>query len=115
MAAGAASGLLGTATAIGGPPMALVWQRSNGAQLRGTMSGFFLVGSLLSLAMLGLTGAIDQHTWWGFAVMAPAALAGYLLSTVMNRHLNPQRLRWLAIGVSATGAVVLITRELLSM
>ncbi|MGP4055688.1 sulfite exporter TauE/SafE family protein [Mycobacterium sp. 4D054] len=115
VAAGAASGLLGTATAIGGPPMALVWQRSSGAQLRGTMSGFFLVGSLLSLGMLGLTGAVDHRTWWGFAVMAPAAVAGYLLSTVMNRHLNPQRLRWLAIGVSATGAVVLIARELLSM
>lgn len=113
--AGAASGLLGTATAIGGPPMALVWQRSSGAQLRGTMSGFFLIGSLMSLAMLGATGSIHQHTWWGFAVLAPAAVAGYLLSTVVNKHLNPKRLRWLAIGVSAAGAVVLIARELLTM
>ena len=31
--AGAASGVLGTATAIGGPPMALVWQRKEGARL----------------------------------------------------------------------------------
>lgn len=115
VAAGAASGLLGTATAIGGPPMALVWQRSSGAELRGTMSGFFLVGSLMSLAMLGLTGAIHQRTWWGFAVLAPAAIAGYLLSHVLNRHLNPQRLRWLAIGVSAAGAIVLIGRELLTI
>ena len=38
---------------------------------------------------------------------------GYLLSRVLNRYLNPLRLRWLAIGVSATGAVVLIGRELL--
>ena len=115
VAAGAASGLLGTATAIGGPPMALVWQRSSGAQLRGTMSGFFLIGSLMSLAMLGLTGSIHQRTWWGFAVLAPAAIAGYLLSNVLNKHLNPKRLRWLAIGVSAAGAVVLIGRELLAI
>ena len=113
--AGAASGLLGTATAIGGPPMALVWQRSSGAQLRGTMSGFFLIGSLMSLVVLGLTGAIHQQTWWGFAVLAPAAIAGYLLSRVLNRHLNPTRLRWLAIGVSAAGAVLLIGRELLAI
>lgn len=113
VAAGAASGLLGTATAIGGPPMALVWQRSSGAELRGTMSGFFLVGSLMSLVVLGFTGAVDQHTWWGFAILAPAAIAGYLLSRVLNRHLNRQRLRWLAIGVSAAGALVLIGRELL--
>ena len=112
--AGAASGVLGTATAIGGPPMALVWQRSSGAQLRGTMGGFFLIGSLMSLVMLGFTGAIDQRTWWGFAVLAPAAVIGYLLSNVLNKHLNPKRLRWLAIGVSAAGAIVLIARELLA-
>ncbi|OAN33566.1 sulfite exporter TauE/SafE family protein [Mycolicibacterium iranicum] len=112
--AGAASGVLGTATAIGGPPMALVWQRSSGAQLRGTMSGFFLIGSLMSLVMLGFTGAIDQRTWWGFAVLAPGAVVGYLLSNVLNRHLNPKRLRWLAIAVSAAGAIVLIARELLA-
>ena len=64
--------------------------------------------------MLGLTGAIDRHTWWGFAVLAPAAVVGYLLSNVLNRHLNPKRLRWLAIGVSAAGAIVLIARELLA-
>lgn len=113
--AGAASGLFGTATAIGGPPMALVWQRNTGARLRGTMSGFFLVGSLLSLAALAATGSIDGRTMWGFAVLIPAAIAGYLISRPMNRLLDPRRLRWLAIGVSTVGAVVLITRQLIGM
>lgn len=113
--AGAASGLLGTATAIGGPPMALVWQRNSGAELRGTMSGFFLIGSLLSLAALAATGAVTRHTLWGFAVLFPAAIVGYLLSHLLNRHLNPTRLRWLAITVSAAGAILLIGRELLTM
>ncbi|MBX7432608.1 sulfite exporter TauE/SafE family protein [Mycobacterium sp. Y57] len=113
MLAGATSGLLGTATSIGGPPMALVWQRNTGAQLRGTMSGFFLIGSLLSLIVLALTGAVGIRTLTGFAALIPAAVAGYLLSRVLNRHLNPNRLRWLAIGVSAAGAVLLIGRELL--
>ncbi|MEO3857587.1 sulfite exporter TauE/SafE family protein [Acrocarpospora sp. B8E8] len=35
-AAGAVSGLLGTATSIGGPPMALVWQSSSGAHPHAT-------------------------------------------------------------------------------
>jgi uncharacterized membrane protein YfcA len=113
--AGATSGLLGTATSIGGPPMALVWQRNSGSRLRGTMSGFFLVGSVLSLIVLSVTGAVDHRTWWGFAVLIPAALAGYLLSTVLNRHLNPTRLRWLAIGVAAARAVLIIGRELLAV
>ncbi|OSP39984.1 hypothetical protein B7767_28705 [Streptomyces sp. 13-12-16] len=40
--AGTASGLMGTATSIGGPPMAMVWQRLSGPRLRATMSAFFL-------------------------------------------------------------------------
>ena len=113
--AGATSGLLGTATAIGGPPMALVWQRNSGARLRGTMSGFFLIGSVMSLVVLALTGAVDVHTLWAFSVLIPAAIVGYLLSHLLNRHLDQKRLRWLAIGVSAAGAVLLIGRELLTM
>jgi len=111
--AGATSGVLGTATSIGGPPMALVWQRNSGARLRGTMSGFFLVGSLMSIAALALTGAIDGRTVLAFTALVPAAVAGYVLSRRINRFLDPKRLRWLAIGASTMGAVVLIGRELL--
>lgn len=113
--AGAASGMFGTATAIGGPPMALVWQRNSGARLRGTMGGFFLVGSMMSIAALAATGAIDHRTLLGFALLIPAAVAGYLLSRPMNKFLDPARLRWLAIGASTLGAVVLIGRELMAI
>lgn len=109
--AGATSGVLGTATSIGGPPMALVWQRNSGAQLRGTMSSFFLIGSLMSLVMLTLTGAVDTHTLRAFAVLIPAAIAGYALSRFANRLLNPRRQRWTAISVSAAGAAVLVAQQ----
>jgi uncharacterized membrane protein YfcA len=107
--------VLGTATAIGGPPMALVWQRSEGARLRSTMSGFFLVGSVMSIIALAATGAVTGHTMAMFAILIPAAVAGYVLSRGLNRVLDPKRLRWLAIGVSGAGAVVLIGRELLAI
>ena len=109
--AGATSGVLGTATSIGGPPMALVWQRSTGAELRGTMSGFFLIGSVLSIGMLSLTGSIDGDTWRWFAFLIPATVVGYALSRWANRLLNPQRQRWTAIVVSAAGAVVLVVQQ----
>lgn len=110
--AGAASGVLGTATAIGGPPMALVWQKVTGARLRGTMSGFFLVGSVLSLVVLAIGGEIDRHSVTAFLLLSPAVVVGYLLSRLMNRVLDRQRQRWLAISVSAVGAVVLIVRQI---
>ncbi|TFV60057.1 sulfite exporter TauE/SafE family protein [Mycobacterium sp. PS03-16] len=110
--AGAASGVLGTATSIGGPPMALVWQGSTGPALRGTMNGFFLIGSVISVGVLALTGEVHETTLRAFALMLPAVVVGYLLSRLMNRVLDRRRQRWLAIGVSTVGAVVLIARQL---
>ncbi|MGD6743071.1 sulfite exporter TauE/SafE family protein [Streptomyces sp. BH106] len=110
--AGSASGLLGTATSIGGPPMALVWQGKDAPVLRGTMSGFFLIGSVLSLATLASTGAIGAHTLLMSAVLAPAPVVGYALSRYVNRFMDARRLRWAAIGVSALGAVLLIGEQL---
>jgi uncharacterized membrane protein YfcA len=109
--AGATSGVLGTATAIGGPPMALVWQNSSGPKLRGTMSGFFLVGSVLSIAVLAITGAVHAETFRTCALLVPAMLAGYLLSRRVNGLLNPKRQRWTAITMSAVGAAFLIWHE----
>ena len=60
--------------------MALVWQRNSGARLRGTMSGFFLIGSVMSMVALALTGAVDGHTLRDVRVLIPAAVAGYALS-----------------------------------
>lgn len=109
--AGATSGLLGTATSIGGPPMALVWQRHSGPELRGTMAGFFLVGSLMSMAVLTITGSIGADTVRWFALLAPASLAGYVVSRWANRLLTPRRQRWTAIAISGLGAALLIVQH----
>jgi uncharacterized membrane protein YfcA len=114
IAAGAASGIMGTATSIGGPPMALVWQGHEGPRLRGTMSAFFMVGSIISMTMLWLAGAVTSHMLVLALWMVPAAIAGYAASRYVNRFLNPRRLRALALGASALGSVLLILQLLLA-
>ncbi|MFI6028150.1 sulfite exporter TauE/SafE family protein [Amycolatopsis magusensis] len=111
--AGAASGLMGTATSIGGPPMALVWQRYAGPRLRGTMSAFFLVGSLLSLGALAIAGVVHAETLRYSAFLAPAAAAGVLLARPLSRWLDPDRTRWIAMALAVTGAATLTVRQFL--
>ncbi|WP_345495312.1 sulfite exporter TauE/SafE family protein [Nocardia callitridis] len=111
--AGAASGLFGTATSIGGPPMALVLQGSSGARLRATMSGFFLVGSIVSLVVLAATGSIHRDNAVAFVVLIPVTVLGYLASRYVNRWLDPVRLRKVSIAVSCFGALLLIGRQLM--
>ncbi|MBJ7289225.1 sulfite exporter TauE/SafE family protein [Williamsia sp.] len=110
-AAGAASGLLGTATSIGGPPMALVLQGSEGARLRGNMSAFFLVGSLMSLLALAATGAIHREMVDASLLLIVPTVLGYVASLVVNRFLDPPRLRRASIAMSSAGAILLIAQQ----
>lgn len=112
ISAGAASGVMGTTTSIGGAPMALIWQRSHGPRLRGTMSAFFLVGSTISLVALVAVGAVTRQTVSLALWMIPAVLVGYLLSRYANRLLDHRRLRLVALSVSTLGAVMLIGAQL---
>ncbi|MCX5414553.1 sulfite exporter TauE/SafE family protein [Streptomyces sp. NBC_00059] len=109
--AGMASGVMGTATSIGGPPMAMVWQRLRGPELRATMSAFFLVGSLMSLAALTAAGTVGAHALWGALLLAPAAVAGVLLSRPFTRRLDVRRTRTAATVLAVAGAAVLVAQQ----
>jgi uncharacterized membrane protein YfcA len=112
--AGAASGVLGTATSIGGPPMALVWQGKSAAALRGSMNGFSLIGAVLSITSLAVTGSISGRTMLVVALLLPMPVLGFGLSRLLNRVLDPRRLRRTVIGMSCFGAIVLIGQQLLT-
>ena len=109
--AGLASGVLGTATSIGGPPMSLVLHGLSGARLRSTMSGFLLVGSVVSVLSLAAAGAVGRDALLACLALAPAIVLGYLASRYVNRFMTPLRLRYAAISVSLLGAAALIVRE----
>ena len=113
--AGALSGIMGTTTSVGGAPMAIIWQGSEGPRLRGTMSAFFLVGSTLSLVALFLWGAVPPHALLTAAWMAPFAVGGAVVSRFVNRFLNRRRTRAIALGASALGALTLIATRLFEM
>ncbi|WP_255770268.1 sulfite exporter TauE/SafE family protein [Pseudarthrobacter sulfonivorans] len=114
IAAGAASGIMGTATSIGGPPMALVWQGHDGPRLRGTMSAFFMVGSAISMGMLWINGAVTSHMLVLALWMVPAAVGGYAASRYVNRFLNATRLKALVLGASAVGSLLLVAQLILA-
>ncbi|MFC6257804.1 sulfite exporter TauE/SafE family protein, partial [Kocuria oceani] len=106
------SGLMGTATAIGGPPMALVWHGSSPARMRGTMSAFFLVGALMSLTALTAVGSIDGEILRFAAVLLPAMLLGFALSGVVNGRLDKALVRRVGLAASTAGAVLVLVQAL---
>jgi uncharacterized protein len=111
--AGATSGLMGTITSIGGPPMALVYQRHSGPQLRATLAAYFVVGSVLSVALLSAGGEMGGTELRLAALLLPGVLGGFALSRLVARHLDRGRTRSAVLAFAALSATVLLVRELI--
>jgi uncharacterized membrane protein YfcA len=111
--AGVVSGVTGTATSIGGPPLALVYQRESGSRLRATLATYFLVGALLSLGGLAVVGHAHARDA-GYALgLAPFLLLGFGLSALVRRHVDAGRTRSAVLVVCAASAVALVVRSVL--
>ncbi|GAA0559321.1 sulfite exporter TauE/SafE family protein [Actinomadura livida] len=111
--AGLISGTTGTASGIGGPPIALLYQRESGPAVRATLAVFFVVGALLSLATLAAAGQLPARQVVAGLELLPFVLAGFLLSGPLRRYLDAGRLRLALLIVVGTSAVVLIVRNLI--
>ncbi len=61
LGAGTISGFMGTTIAIGGPPVALVYQHAKGPRLRGTLAGMFVFGAAMSLIALAVIGRLGKQ------------------------------------------------------
>jgi len=106
MSAGLASGIMGTATSIGGPPLALLYQHHEGPILRSTLAVTIGIGTVISLGGQAVAGAV--HGWQLLLALSllPAVATGLALGRVVSRRVDE---RWLrpAVLAFATGAALL--------
>lgn len=112
IAAGLVSGVTGTATSIGGPPMALLLQHRAPHQIRSTLGVYFLLGAALSLAGLAVTGGLEGSTFVLALLMVPSLLVGFGISRVLHRRLPRHRVRAGVLVVCGASALVLLVRSL---
>lgn len=110
--AGIAAGFMGTISGIGGPPIALVYQRADGPTLRATLSRFFLVGGFVSIAVLAVAGRVGTENIAAIAIVIPASVAGFLVSGPFARRLDKRSFRPVVLTLSALAAIAVLVREL---
>jgi uncharacterized protein len=111
--AGATSGMAGTATSIGGPPLAVLYQHSAGPTVRATLGGFFFLGTLLSLASLTLGGQFTAEQGAAGLALIPFVLGGYLASIPLRRRYAMAGIRTPLLVVVSVSALALIVQALL--
>ncbi|MGW5422725.1 sulfite exporter TauE/SafE family protein [Streptomyces sp. NPDC003943] len=108
LGAGAITGLTETATGVGGPPLALVYQHRPPAELRSTVAVCFLVGELASLALLFATGkGQPADLGWALALL-PAIAVGAWASRLVRHRLNAARMRLFVLGFATVSGLVLM-------
>ena len=112
-AAGTVAGVMGTLTAVGAPPMALLYQHEETRRAAAMQNAFFLWGmlvSILALAVAGLVGA--RHIAFALA-LAPAAMAGLLVAQPVSRRIAKNRIRPWALGLAGLAATLLLVVRVL--
>jgi len=109
--AGTTSGAMGTATSVGGPPMALLLQHEEGPQLRASLASFMAFGSTLSLVALAVVGEFDRHKVEVTLGLAPFVVVGFVLSKWTNRILDRGFTRPLVLIFAAASAISILVRD----
>ncbi|QYC43606.1 Sulfite exporter TauE/SafE [Nonomuraea coxensis DSM 45129] len=112
--AGFVSGVTGTATGIGGPPIALVYQTAKGPQIRATLAMFFFLSAVQSLAILAIVGELPGRALSTGATLIVPMLLGFLASGPLRRHLDGGKVRTAVLVVAAVSAVGLIAQTVIT-
>ncbi|MFD0471924.1 sulfite exporter TauE/SafE family protein [Nonomuraea thailandensis] len=111
--AGFVSGITGTATGIGGPPIALVYQNAKGPQIRATLAMFFFLSAAQSLVILQIVGAARPGAADRGVLIVPMVL-GFLVSGPLRRYLDGGKVRVAVLTVAALSAVGLIAQNVIT-
>ncbi|QRF58506.1 sulfite exporter TauE/SafE family protein [Variovorax paradoxus] len=107
--AGLVTGITETATGIGGPPLALVYQHQPAPTMRSTIALCFLLGELVSLAVLLATGRVGLPQLQAAALLLPALVVGAVLSRLVHRRVNGRLLRiFVQLFAIVSGLVLLV-------
>ena len=104
------TGVTETATGIGGPPLALLYQHAAGPILRSTVATCFLVGEVISLLILLMSGRIAPGQATAALYLVPAVLIGSALSRMVHARINGPALRLAVLIFSIVSGAALILK-----
>lgn len=105
---GLITGIIETATGIGGPPLALAYQHKRGPVLRSTVATCFLIGEIISLIVLALGGKVDLHTLAVTAGLLPFLALGSFASRFVHHRIDGPLLRYTVLGFAIVSGITVI-------
>jgi len=108
VSAGILSGFMGTVAAIGGAPMALVYQHQKGPKLRGTLAAIFILGTIVALISLAIVGKFTVQDVYRALWLLPGVILGFFFSNKITLFLDRGYLRPAILLLTTAAALTII-------
>ena len=110
--AGVLSGVGGTTSGIGGPPIAIVFRNVGGPAIRSTLSIVLVLGAILSILSLALFGEVTLPRLVAGAALIPLVMIGYVIAGVLRGRLDYAGVRVFVLVISAVAGAGLLVAAL---
>ena len=110
--AGTTAGIMGTLTAIGAPPMALLYQHVEQKRSAATQNTFFFFGMVVSLVALWSQGLVAMRHLALAAALLPAVPLGIAASQPLARRVARRSIRPYALALAGCAASILLFKTL---
>lgn len=110
--AGILSGLMGTLTSVGAPPLAIALQHVPPANLRATLGITLFCGATFSLLMLWITGHYNVRDLLLSISLLPFLLIGFRLSSHARQYVSPPFVRRALLVFCSVSALGLVLKTL---
>ncbi|MGB0504993.1 MAG: TSUP family transporter [Pikeienuella sp.] len=108
--AGLAAGMMGTITAIGAPPMALLYGGEEARRSRAMQNLFFGWGMVWSIGALAVAGLVRIEHLIAAAMLVPIVGAALLAAAPVARLMDGRSVRPMALTLAAAAALTLLWR-----
>ena len=112
VSAGFLAGLMGILTTTSGPPIALVYQDAPGKKLRATISGYFVVGIIFTVATLVSIDKLGMQEINLSLFLMPGILAGFCLSSRIVHWVDRGFTRPAVLTIAALSAITILISQI---
>ncbi len=103
------SGIMGTMTAVGAPPMAIIYHDRPPSKVRPTLTAFFGAGSVLGFISLSLSGWLQLDDIIAAILLLPAMMVGILVAEPFKAIPSAVLSRFLLL-LSGVASFILVLR-----